>query len=713
MLRRPPSRMSLRVPSKYWCLLLLLVLPAVQAANLRASPPPVVDISRIKDGRNLGAALSFLEDRSGGLTIRQITAPGAMQRFSPGTGPSMNHGFSRSAYWVVFRLGNRSGHEKTILLEAGFPLIDHVDLYQPGEDSGFTVQKAGELIPIPERTFKYRNPVFPISIPAMTEKTFYIRYQDRGSVPFSLSLWQPDNFTNTIKDRQYGLGIYYGTMLVIIVYNLVIFLMVRIRSYLFYIIYVSVYVFWQMAYNGLASEYLWTSQPWLTDRIMPLLICATCLSALQFTKTFLKTRDTVPVHHRSITILMTALCLLSAVSLLPDFSLGIPLAAMLAVVFAPVVMVTGLACWQKGYRPARYFVIAWSMLLAGTALLGLKSFGVLPSTFITEYGQQLGSALEAALLSLALADQVNTMRREKEAALAETARIQQETNERLEILVWQRTHELQARNSELDVLSTKLSKYLSPQLYAAIFTGRKDVRLQSSRKKLTVFFSDIKNFTEMTDSMEPEALTGLINDYLDEMAAIVLAYGGTIDKFIGDAIMVFFGDPETRGDREDALCCVCMAIAMRKRMAELQTKWRTAATGKTLRIRMGINTGYCTVGNLGSENRMDYTIIGGQVNLASRLESLAEPDQILISSATHALIRDLILCEKKGSLPVRGIAYPVETYQVVDLHDNFAGGNNEIKHAGRGYSLTLNLHELSSAAKAELATSLSDILAKL
>jgi len=202
---------------------------------------------------------------------------------------------------------------------------------------------------------------------------------------------------------------------------------------------------------------------------------------------------------------------------------------------------------------------------------------------------------------------------------------------------------LQNQNQKLHELSLKLSKYLSPQVYSSIFHGKKDVTVESYRKTLTVFFSDIKEFTQLTDIMEPEALTYLLNEYLNEMSDIALRHGGTLDKFMGDGILIFFGDPETRGLKQDALACLQMAIEMRERMKFLRELWTDRGVSKPLHIRMGINTGYCTVGNFGSDSRLEYTIIGTQVNLANRLQSLAEPDQILISHETYALIKDEIV----------------------------------------------------------------------
>ena len=234
----------------------------------------------------------------------------------------------------------------------------------------------------------------------------------------------------------------------------------------------------------------------------------------------------------------------------------------------------------------------------------------------------------------------------------------------------QRENQLADKSRALEQLSNQLAKYLSPQVYEFIFTGKQEVKIASRRKELTVFFSDIAGFTETTDRLESEDLTRLLNHYLTEMSRIALSYGATIDKYVGDAILIFFGDPETRGVKEDALACVEMAIAMRKRMLELQHVWRASGIEKPLQCRIGINTGYCTVGNFGSEVRMDYTIIGGGVNLASRLEAAATPGEILISFETYANVRDRIHCEERGHISVKGIAYPVATYQVVDAYEN-------------------------------------------
>ncbi|RWB23759.1 adenylate/guanylate cyclase domain-containing protein [Mesorhizobium sp.] len=277
----------------------------------------------------------------------------------------------------------------------------------------------------------------------------------------------------------------------------------------------------------------------------------------------------------------------------------------------------------------------------------------------------------------------------------------------------QREENLAEKSAALEALSSKLAKYLAPQVYNSIFTGRQDVRIASQRKKLTICFSDIAGFTETTDKMESEVLTQLLNHYLTEMSKIASDHGATIDKYVGDAILMFFGDPETRGVKEDAFACVQMALAMQKRMSELAEIWRDIGIETPLRCRIGIHTDYCTVGNFGSEDRMDYTIIGGAVNLASRLEQEAQPGTVLISYETFAQVKDMIDCDELGHIHVKGIAYPVATYRVIDLKANLVAAHRSVRTELPHLRLEAEPELMSADERDQAATALRDVLDQL
>ena len=255
------------------------------------------------------------------------------------------------------------------------------------------------------------------------------------------------------------------------------------------------------------------------------------------------------------------------------------------------------------------------------------------------------------------------------------------------------------KKNEIEAISNQLSKYLSPQLYQSIFSGEQQVDIESKRKKLTVFFSDIVGFTNISDSLESEEITSMLNYYLTEMSKLALEFGGTIDKYIGDAILIFFGDPETDGVKEDAIKCVNMAIAMQSRMKELENEWAEKfGIRAPLQIRVGISTGYCTVGNFGSEDRLDYTVIGAQVNLASRLESIANTGSILLSFDTYSQISKEINCVELEKVRVKGISQEVRTFEVI-MDDKKAKNIVDIKTNNLNLSAALERLQIDEINK--------------
>jgi adenylate cyclase len=271
---------------------------------------------------------------------------------------------------------------------------------------------------------------------------------------------------------------------------------------------------------------------------------------------------------------------------------------------------------------------------------------------------------------------------------------------------------LNEKNEQLEALSAKLAKYLSRQVYDSIFEGRNEVRVESYRKELTVFFSDIEGFTDLTDRLEAEQISEILNSYLSEMARIADECGGTIDKFIGDGVMIFFGDPETAGRKQDAIACVRMALRMRARISELRQEWEDRIGPEPMHARIGINTGFCTVGNFGSEDRLDYTIVGAAVNTASRLESTAGPDQIQISHATYSLVKDEIYCRPLGDVGLKGISHPMRTYEVVAEYKDLPNGGPMKTEIG-AFNLSIDPAGLDPASAARAREALKSALAAL
>ena len=240
-----------------------------------------------------------------------------------------------------------------------------------------------------------------------------------------------------------------------------------------------------------------------------------------------------------------------------------------------------------------------------------------------------------------------------------------EFSDGLEQKVALRTEQLAQAKHHLEEVQVQISKYLDPHVAKKIFAGEFSAELTSRRAKLTMFFSDIKDFTKFTDASDPEEVARLLNEYLGEMAEIVRRWGGTIPQFTGDSIYAIFGAPESRGAHGDALAAVRMAMEMQERMDHLGQRWWDEGIQFPFQIRCGINSGMANVGNYGSEGFMEFSAIGLNVNLASRLEQICEPGQIYISHATWALVKDEIPCQEVGTFEVKGFHYPIKVYKVV------------------------------------------------
>ena len=253
-----------------------------------------------------------------------------------------------------------------------------------------------------------------------------------------------------------------------------------------------------------------------------------------------------------------------------------------------------------------------------------------------------------------------------------------------------------------------LARYFSPEVAQHIVSRDGAVSVETQRKKLTVFFSDIVGFSRMTVDLEAEVITEVLYEYLTEMTTIADRWGATVDKYIGDAMMVFFGDPDSEGEKEDAERCILMALEMQNAIGEVQSRWRSKGVAQPLQVRMGIHTGVCTVGNFGSRTRLDYTAVGNGVNVAARLEGIAEANSILCSEETALLVQNVCTLKRMGSKSLKNIASPYVVYQVSPKQ----GGARSFFVEEPGMSVRLDLSSVGQERAAELLEGILEDLKK-
>ena len=309
-------------------------------------------------------------------------------------------------------------------------------------------------------------------------------------------------------------------------------------------------------------------------------------------------------------------------------------------------------------------------------------------------------------------DDHQTLTKEYQKLLKTTQRIIK-LSDKSEKRLTELSQEAQETNRQLEGLSTQLSKYLSPQLYQSIFTGSKAVARTSTRKKLTIFFADLCSFTNIVENLESEDVAEMLNLYLGTMTEIALSYGATVDKYIGDAIMLFFGDPESKGVKEDAVACVNMAMEMQETLRSMRDNWHHYGLQEPLQMRIGIATGFCTVGNFGSDLRLEYTAVGAGVNTASRLETAADNGDILMSFDTYSLVSDHIPCEELDTLHLKGIG-EVRTFRPLsNEHNNPSRVSLEIGGSAINTDISALEPEQLQRAQESLASALQRVQAHI
>jgi class 3 adenylate cyclase len=330
----------------------------------------------------------------------------------------------------------------------------------------------------------------------------------------------------------------------------------------------------------------------------------------------------------------------------------------------PVVPVYGiylLVCYSfilyRGIKTASQAIEKKARIITFAALIGREVIGILMGVIFPLFGLQAHAFYGLGPIYMCLLMTYGLLRMQWETI--------QDLKNGLEEKVEKRTGELEDANRKLQNAQQQISKYIDPHVTEKIFKGEFTAELSHQRKKLTLFFSDIKDFTQFTDASDPDDVAKLLNEYLGVMAQIVRKWGGTIPQFTGDSIYAIFGAPDSMGKREDALACLHMAIEMQKTMRNLREKWWNQGVQFPFEIRCGIHTGMANVGNYGSEGFMEYSAIGLNTNLASRLEQACQPGEIYLSHATWALIKDEIPCKEVGTIEVKGFHYPVQTYRVL------------------------------------------------
>ena len=420
---------------------------------------------------DLGRYVDILEDKDGRWDISAVTSPLMAGKFQRSTSDIPSFGFTNSTFWLRLRVRDDSNIARW-LLEISYPLLDSVELYIPTADGGYAIKRGGDRLRFDERDFAHRNFLFNLPTHKDASDTFYLRVQTESSTILPLQIWEREAFAVKDHHEQLALGIYYGIVCIMVLYNFFIFLSLRDKTYLAYIIYTIVYLFFQGGVNGLTYEYLWPDSPRWNEISLPFFMAGTALVSLVFSALFLGVRRHFPRLYVFYAILCAVSLAFMGLSFLTSYSFGVRYGVVLAIVSILTMMGTGLLSLHHKFRPARFFLVAWTVFLAGQLVGALnKGYGILPSNFFTLYCGQIGSAVEVVLLALALADRINVIQEERHkareatiVALRKTDELNEqlrESNRTLEHKVDERTAALSDANRKLQEMDRLKSDFLA------------------------------------------------------------------------------------------------------------------------------------------------------------------------------------------------------------------------------------------------------------
>ncbi|WP_444437532.1 7TM diverse intracellular signaling domain-containing protein [Pseudomonas sp. A6] len=406
-----------------WLILFLLLLSPLAGA---------VSFDEHTSRLPLGHSIDVFEDVRGTADIADITSAALADSFRRHDRDVLNAGYSRSVFWIRLDLDYRpqeSQDPAPWLLELAYPPLDRLDLYLPDADGKYRLaQRTGDTLPFASRPISLTNYLFDLKLAPGKPLRVYLRLESQGSIQAPLTLWSPKAYMENLPGNVYVLGIIYGVLLVMLVYNLFIFVSVRDTSYLYYILYIASFGLYQVSVNGAGIEYFWPDSPWWANAATPFLIGSAGLFGCQFARSFLHTREHSPWVDRTLLALMAVGALVMLLALSASYALSLRLATYLALAFVVVIFSAGILAWLRGMRVARYFIFAWTAFLLGGTINTLMVLGFLPNVFFTMYSGQIGSALEVGLLSLALADRINAMKEERTRILQESSRKLEQLN---------------------------------------------------------------------------------------------------------------------------------------------------------------------------------------------------------------------------------------------------------------------------------------------
>jgi len=556
---------------------------ALLCAALTAAAGPVLELQPAAASAVLSPHLAYRHDTTSSDRVDDAWRRVAAGEFAPLPGGKDAFGFQGGAFWLHATIVNRNPDEQRWLLVQEYPLSDRLDIHLRYPDGRSVHHVGGDHVPFSARSVRYRHPNVVVDLPPGQPVELLMRVQSQSSMQLPLQLYTPAAFTEVSRDAQLAIGLYYGILLSLFFYNLVLWISLRDASYFWYLCHISAFGLVLFTLNGLGFEYLWPDSPWLADHMVPISICLALIAMLQFARTFLELPQRAPRLNTGTIGLILFFTLFGLASVWLPYRISTPIASRAVLVGVAWILVTTIHVLRQGYTPARLLLLAWSMFLLGTAIFTLLAFGALPKNFATEYGVQIGSALEMLLLSIALGYRYAQLRNENQ-------RITDEANRQLERNVAHRTQELQQALVQLKETHQKLQDSSRRDGLTGLFNrsyfhegfDRMLAECRQARRPLSLLMVDLDHFKSINDRYGHLVGDECLRWAARRIGRTLRPYEALLARFGGEEFVVVLPNQDLRG-------AVAVAEALRRCLVDE----RCEANG--IQVRMSASIGVHTV----------------------------------------------------------------------------------------------------------------------
>jgi diguanylate cyclase (GGDEF)-like protein len=527
-----------------WRWLLALALTAL---CLPAAARPTLELKPGLASVTLAPHLGYRHDSSAADRPEDAWRRVAAGEFAPLPGGKDAFGFQRGAFWFHATIVNRDPDETRWLLVQEYPLSDRLDIQLRYPDGRVVEHRGGDHVAFDARSVRYRHPNLLVDLPVGQPVQLLLRVQSQSSMQVPLRLYTRTAFSEVSRDAQLAIGLYYGILLALFFYNLVLWLSLRDGSYFWYLCHITAFGLVLFTLNGLGFEYLWPDSPWMADHMVPISICLALIAMLQFARTFLELPQRAP-RLNTVTIgLIGFFMVFGIVSVSLPYRISTPVASRAVLLGVVWIVFASLHVLRLGYTPARLLLLAWSMFLLGTAVFTLLAFGALPKNFATEYGVQIGSALEMLLLSIALGYRYAQLRNENQ-------RITDEANRQLERNVARRTQELQQALVQLKDAHEKLQDSSRRDGLTGLFNRRHFhegfhrmlAECRQARRPLSLLMVDLDHFKSINDRHGHLVGDECLRWAARRIGGVLRAHEALLARFGGEEFVVVLPNQDLR-----------------------------------------------------------------------------------------------------------------------------------------------------------------------